>query len=68
MSQTRRTKAQAYREELYCDCGGLMEFTGRSTLMHPPSHEHKCRICDSVESVHGHSYPRIVYEYEEPEG
>ena len=61
MTTTNRTEVRVYREDLFCDCGAKMEFTGSSTLMHPPKYQHLCSLCRRVANVH-ECYPRTVYD------
>jgi hypothetical protein len=60
----RRTEVKTYQVDYICDdCeSGVMAFTGRTLLSHPPQYEHQCTQCGMTRYFRGVTYPKIVYE------
>lgn len=53
MSEIRSYRAYTIAEELYCDCGRLMNYTGECPSSAPPQFIHGC------DCGHRESHPRI---------
>lgn len=62
MPEERRIPVTVVRVYLYCDCGGVMGFTGECLASNPPKYPHTCDNCGKHWNVRGHTYPKTEYE------
>lgn len=46
---------------LQCDCGGIMQFTGKTLLSNPARYEHKCPACGYTTDMQ-ERYPYLDYQ------
>ena len=60
MNVVKRVPAVAFIENLMCECGQEMKFTGESYLTAPPRYEHLCACGESALAFS--IYPRTTHE------